>query len=260
MGHLLQQGMPSTRSALQTNPNTDILFAKMMVWVATSADAIATALTYHQYQSSSFLPRAVCPHPSSSITDSYSPQTLDFQPPNPLFTPSPLLILGALAVFFGASLRLWCFHALGRLFTFEVTIHPTHTLVTSGPYAFVRHPSYTGVWLTLVGSTLVALAPGSWIPECWLSPSYQLFSISIPPHWLGRPETSEAIKLSFWGFSIMQILIFSLIAFWLVKITYALRSTHKRLHIEDVELHKVFGETWEAYARRVRWKLVPGIF
>ena len=198
----------------------------MMVWVATSADAIATALTYHQYQSSSFLPRAVCPHPSSSITDSYSPQTLDFQPPNPLFTPSPLLILGALAVFFGASLRLWCFHALGRLFTFEVTIHPTHTLVTSGPYAFVRHPSYTGAILAGTGAALAHLSHGSWVME------------GLDLHGLGIQR-------------------------WWISVGGACLATSAlvpRMNKEDKMLKEHFGNVWEKWRKDVPYRLVPGVY
>lgn len=232
-----------------------------MVWVATLADAIATSISYYQLQSSPQLPRSVCPHPSSSILDAYIPSpSPTYQPHSPLFSPSLLLAIGSLAVFFGAILRLWCFQALGHLFTFEVTIHPTHSLVTKGPYSFVRHPSYTGVWFTLIGSTFVGLASGGWISECWLSPSLLNFNVAVPSSWIGQTEPFEGISFSLWTFSIMQVIVFALIAFWLVKITYALKSTHKRLHIEDIELHKVFGTTWEEYAQRVRWKLVPGIF
>ncbi|KAH6904263.1 Isoprenylcysteine carboxyl methyltransferase family-domain-containing protein [Coprinopsis sp. MPI-PUGE-AT-0042] len=65
---------------------------------------------------------------------------------------------------FGAALRIWCFKKLGPMFTFEITIRPKHELVTSGPYAWVRHPSYMGVYLTLIGATLaLGGAPNSWI-------------------------------------------------------------------------------------------------
>ncbi|CAF4350854.1 unnamed protein product, partial [Rotaria sordida] len=31
---------------------------------------------------------------------------------------------------------------LGAFFTFELTIRSTHKLIKTGPYAYVRHPSY----------------------------------------------------------------------------------------------------------------------
>ena len=40
-----------------------------------------------------------------------------------------------------------------------MTIKEGHNLVTSGPYAFVRHPIYTGLLLAISGS---ALAIGEW--------------------------------------------------------------------------------------------------
>ena len=85
-----------------------------------------------------------------------------------LLTPSPLFILGVAAVASGAILRVRCFKALGQFFTFELSIHPSHTLVTTGPYSVVRHPSYTGIYLTLLGGTLVGLSPGTWLYERWI--------------------------------------------------------------------------------------------
>lgn len=39
--------------------------------------------------------------------------------------------------------------ALGNLFTFEVMIRKNHKLITDGPYAYLMHPSYTGINLFL---------------------------------------------------------------------------------------------------------------
>lgn len=35
-----------------------------------------------------------------------------------------------------------------------MSIRNDHKLVTNGPYAWVRHPGYTGVLLTLVGQAI----------------------------------------------------------------------------------------------------------
>ena len=50
------------------------------------------------------------------------------------------------------------------------------------------------------------------------------------------------------------------VAFWVVKITYAMKSTARRVETEDRELHRVFGARWEEWAARVRWRLVPWVW
>ena len=39
---------------------------------------------------------------------------------------------------FGALVRMACFKALGKQFTFDLTVLPEHRLVQHGPYAYVR--------------------------------------------------------------------------------------------------------------------------
>ncbi len=48
---------------------------------------------------------------------------------------------------------------LGRNWSATVTIKHDHELVLSGPYAYVRHPIYTGLLLGFIGS---AIALGEW--------------------------------------------------------------------------------------------------
>lgn len=67
------------------------------------------------------------------------------------------LIVGALIFVAGIALRVWSIRILGRLFTFEIGIRPEHKIIDSGPYSVIRHPSYTGYLLMLVG-TAVAYA------------------------------------------------------------------------------------------------------
>ena len=47
----------------------------------------------------------------------------------------------------GLALRVWSIRRLGRFFTVDVAVQHEHRLVTDGPYAWVRHPSYTGLLL-----------------------------------------------------------------------------------------------------------------
>lgn len=67
--------------------------------------------------------------------------------------------IGATLAISGLAIRIWAIRTLGPLFTATVQITRGHVLVTSGPYAFVRHPSYLGAYLAFVGAGLVLGAP-----------------------------------------------------------------------------------------------------
>jgi len=54
----------------------------------------------------------------------------------------------------GGALRLWPVFVLGRRFSGLVAIQPGHTLVTSGVYSIIRHPSYLGLLLNSLGWAL----------------------------------------------------------------------------------------------------------
>ncbi len=64
-------------------------------------------------------------------------------------------LAGLVVVVLGAALRWWSIFALGRYFTFEVAVRSTQSVVQSGPYRFVRHPSYTAILIMLLGVGLV---------------------------------------------------------------------------------------------------------
>ena len=87
--------------------------------------------------------------------------------------PEPQLfrILGALLFAFGLALRWYSIVQLGRFFTVNVAIAADHKLIESGPYRFVRHPSYTGMLIAFLG---FALTLGNWaallimfVPVAW---------------------------------------------------------------------------------------------
>jgi protein-S-isoprenylcysteine O-methyltransferase len=60
----------------------------------------------------------------------------------------------------GILLRWYSIVHLGRFFTVDVAIARQHTLVDTGPYCLIRHPSYTGALLAFVG---IALCLGNWL-------------------------------------------------------------------------------------------------
>lgn len=60
----------------------------------------------------------------------------------------------------GVALRLWSFAALGRYFTFTVTVKPGQPVITSGPYRLLRHPGYAGGLLATIG---IGVMWGNWV-------------------------------------------------------------------------------------------------
>jgi protein-S-isoprenylcysteine O-methyltransferase len=70
-----------------------------------------------------------------------------------------LALAGLLIFIIGISLRWYAILHLGRFFTINVSIAKDHQLVQSGPYRFIRHPSYTGALLAFLG---IAVSMGNW--------------------------------------------------------------------------------------------------
>lgn len=62
-----------------------------------------------------------------------------------------LVLLGAILFALGIVLRWWAIIQLGRFFTVDVAIAQDHHVVDSGPYRFVRHPSYSGALVAFIG-------------------------------------------------------------------------------------------------------------
>jgi len=56
----------------------------------------------------------------------------------------------------GSGLLLWTFHTLGANLTDTVVTRKTHTLVTRGPYRWVRHPFYDSGALCILANSLAA--------------------------------------------------------------------------------------------------------
>ncbi|KIJ08273.1 hypothetical protein PAXINDRAFT_139396, partial [Paxillus involutus ATCC 200175] len=79
---------------------------------------------------------------------------------------TPAFLVGSVLSIVGCCLRIHCYRALGRMFTYELSIRKDHKLITSGAYAIVRHPSYTGAVAILAGFLLCGLSRHSWLVAC----------------------------------------------------------------------------------------------
>jgi protein-S-isoprenylcysteine O-methyltransferase Ste14 len=62
-----------------------------------------------------------------------------------------LFVAGLVLMIAGMALRWYSIRVLGTSFTLEVSTRPGQAVVQSGPYRWVRHPSYTGGLMTLLG-------------------------------------------------------------------------------------------------------------
>ena len=73
--------------------------------------------------------------------------------PNVAFSSNrrPLLYLGLGLMLAGLALRWYSIRVLGRWFTYSVATRADQRVVEVGPYRWIRHPSYTGALLTVLG-------------------------------------------------------------------------------------------------------------
>ncbi|MGE5071856.1 MAG: methyltransferase family protein, partial [Anaerolineae bacterium] len=60
----------------------------------------------------------------------------------------------------GTVLREWAIILLGRFFSRTVQVEAGQSLVTSGPFRWIRHPAYTGM---LIMDTAIVLGLGTWV-------------------------------------------------------------------------------------------------
>ncbi|KAF9480623.1 hypothetical protein BDN70DRAFT_771349, partial [Pholiota conissans] len=140
---------------------------------------------------------------------------------------TPAICIAAALVGFGGALRYLCFREMGSNFTYTVAILENHRLTTSGPYSIVRHPSYTALCCVHVGCLLWFSAPGIWLGESELYGKVGTWIILIPLLW----RTLAAFQM-----------------FW------------KRIPVEDGLMRKQFGSQWDAWAARVPYRLIPGVY
>jgi len=75
------------------------------------------------------------------------------------FGSAGLSVAGLIVMWTGLVVRIWAIVVLGRSFRTTVEVDTGQKVVDSGPYRWVRHPSYTGIVLLMAGLGLVY---GNW--------------------------------------------------------------------------------------------------
>jgi protein-S-isoprenylcysteine O-methyltransferase len=80
--------------------------------------------------------------------------------------PRGFYLFGFILFLGGLALRWYSIGYLGRYFTVDVSISAEHKLIDSGPYRYIRHPSYTGALLAFVG---LGFCFGNWLSILFLT-------------------------------------------------------------------------------------------
>jgi protein-S-isoprenylcysteine O-methyltransferase Ste14 len=72
-----------------------------------------------------------------------------------------IAVAGLILTILGLAFSAWARDVLGRNWSGRVIIQVDHQLITAGPYAYVRHPLYTGLLTAFAGTALVSGDYGS---------------------------------------------------------------------------------------------------
>jgi protein-S-isoprenylcysteine O-methyltransferase Ste14 len=86
-------------------------------------------------------------------------------PPRPALEAAGLVLM-----WLGLAVRVWAVAALGSSFRTTVEVEPGQAVVSSGPYRWIRHPSYTGLLLIVLGFGVASGSPAA-LAVCLVLPS-----------------------------------------------------------------------------------------
>ncbi|KAG2131629.1 hypothetical protein DEU56DRAFT_453107 [Suillus clintonianus] len=140
---------------------------------------------------------------------------------------TPAFLSGSLAVTIGGLIRLYCVSTLGKCWSWPLSIRKDHRLVTNGPYSLVRHPSYTGFLLQYIGLIAMYGEQGSWLRQSGI---------------LQVPFMKLPVAINFFFYAIGACLAIS------------------RPPVEDKMLQSALGKEWDDWAKRVKYRLIPGVY
>lgn len=74
----------------------------------------------------------------------------------------------------GFAICWWARVHLGRMWSANITLKEEHRIIDTGPYAFVRHPIYTGILLSAWATALFNATPMSFIGAGLLTAGFYL--------------------------------------------------------------------------------------
>ena len=109
--------------------------------------------------------------------------------PLELFPAVPAAIAGTLCFALGFAVRVAAYRRLGLMFTYDLGQRARHQLITGGIYRWMRHPSYVGSTLMLLGLCVVA--------RSWQMLVAEIVAV-VPPMWV-RIRREEALLARSFG-------------------------------------------------------------
>ena len=154
-----------------------------------------------------------------------TPQYLDPR----LFTWSIPAIASLALLYLGTYVRLQAYAQLGTNFTYRIA--KPDQLVTTGLYAYVRHPSYTGLLLVLLAMYSLFMRQRGLV-SCW------------------APLVDKKMVTND-----MHALLVPVIGFTCAIYMFMIR----RVREEEVMMEKEFGKTWREYKKGTK-KFVPYVY
>jgi len=95
-------------------------------------------------------------------------------------------VFGIVLIWAGILFRFWSIQTLGNFFSTRLIIQESHELITTGPYKYLRNPSYTGALTTFIG---FGFGIGN-----WLSTAVLLFTALITYAWRIRVEDKMLLE------------------------------------------------------------------
>jgi protein-S-isoprenylcysteine O-methyltransferase Ste14 len=144
-------------------------------------------------------------------------------------------LLGFFLIVFSSLVRFWCFKALGHMFSYKIALVKDHRLITSGPYAYARHPGYGAFYIMVLGAFILHVS------------ILRDTGIQLHPWIFGNQ--SEPLYCDW---------IIATFTIWFVITAYSLTTVSRRVAIEDELLEKTFGDEWRSWREKTPYALIPG--
>ena len=148
-----------------------------------------------------------------------------------LFTWSGQVVSSLILLYLGSYIRLEAYRQLGSDFTYRIA--KPDQLVTTGFYAYVRHPSYTGLLLVLLSMYSLFLRPQG-IISCW------------------APLTDAGQKMATNG---LLGIVVPVVVFPVTGLLFMV----KRVGEEEEMMEQEFGEKYREWRKRTK-KFVPFVY
>ncbi|KAF1966276.1 hypothetical protein BU23DRAFT_560432 [Bimuria novae-zelandiae CBS 107.79] len=222
----LQLRRPSSKTA--TTKNESWIMWLMASSLVTNLARIVTLMiaAHHATISHAKFSSRKPPHAETMIRNTCPvPEYLDEK----MFTLSPQVLASLALLCAGSYIRSRAFTQLGNNFTYRLT-KPDH-LVTDGLYAYVRHPSYTGLLAVLFAK-------------------YSLFSRQRGVFSCWAPLVDERLVIDDRIGYLASAIVFAILV-WMFMV--------KRVEAEETMMEKEFGQSWREYCKGTK-KFIPFVY